>query len=101
MKDKLEHGLKRDEAKQALKKAFESYRERFSKYNPQATWTDDYTAEFSFNAKGLRLEGKVTVEEDVMDVELDVPMVLRVFKGKAMDVIRDEIDKWKERVDEK
>lgn len=97
MRDKFEHGLPKDKAKQATQKAFDAYKERFSKYNPTAEWVSDDEAEVSFSAKGMTLDGRLRLTDEVIEMEMDVPFLLKPFKNKALDVIEDEINKWVEK----
>lgn len=94
MKHSVKHDLGRELAKKATLKAFDAYRERFAKYNPSAEWVDDNRANIRFSAKGISLKGSVEVNDSSIDMDLDVPLLLRPFKGHAMGVIEDEIRKW-------
>lgn len=94
MKHTIEHPLDIDMAKKVANKAFEAYAERFDKYNPTVDWTSDYTAEFGFEAKGVKIGGDLELREKAIDVEMDVPFIFKPFRKKAMDVVEGEIDKW-------
>jgi hypothetical protein len=97
MKHTIEHSLPLDLAKKATEKAFESYAERFAKYNPTAEWTGDYTANVGFEAKGVKLGGAIALREGAVELEMDVPFLFKPFRSKAVDVIDDEIQKWLDR----
>lgn len=94
MKHVVTHNLGQEKAKQVAQAAFNSYRERYSQYNPNANWVDDRRAEITFNVKGLKLEGTMQVNPNDIEMELDVPFLLKPFKGKALSVIEEEIKKW-------
>ena len=94
MKHVVPHGLGKDKATEVAKAAFNSYRERFEKYQPKANWVRDDKAEISFSVKGISLNGSMQVNDNDIEMDLDVPFVLRPFKGKAMGVIEEEIKKW-------
>ncbi|MBX3126575.1 MAG: polyhydroxyalkanoic acid system family protein [Polyangiaceae bacterium] len=94
MKHTVTHGLGKDKAKEVAQKAFASYQERYEKYHPKANWVRDDKAEISFSVKGMSLKGSLEVDERDIAMELDVPFVLRPFKGKALGVIEEEIQKW-------
>lgn len=94
MKHAIKHDLDRETARKALRKAFDSYRERFAKYNPTAEWQSEDKANIGFTAKGITLEGAVEVAEDSVLLELDVPFFLKPFKGKALGIIEEEINNW-------
>ena len=97
MKHSVKHDLGRDKAKEVAIAAYDSYRQRFEKYNPQATWKSDYSAEISFTAKGINLTGSMDVNEKDIAMDLDVPFLLRPFKNTALGVIEEEIKRWIEK----
>ena len=94
MQHSVEHGLGRDEAKKVAEAAIASYTERFAQYSPTCRWTSDYAAEIGFNVKGVSLNGGIEVGEREIGMTLDVPFLLRPFKGKALGVIEEEIRRW-------
>jgi hypothetical protein len=94
MKHTIKHPLSRDLAKRATEKAFEAYGERFSKYNPTATWSGDYSAQVGFEAKGVKLGGTIDIREGGIDLEMNVPFVFKPFRKKAVDIIESEIRNW-------
>ncbi len=93
MKHVVPHDLGQEKAKQVAEAAFESYRQRFARYNPTAKWNDQH-ADISFSVKGFSLKGSLDVNPKNIEMELDVPFVLKPFKGKALGVIEEEINKW-------
>jgi hypothetical protein len=94
MKHVVPHGLGQDKAKQVALAAIDSYSNRFAKYNPSARWLDDRRAEISFNVKGMSLSGMLEVNPSDIKMDLDVPFLLRPFKGTALGVIEEEVQKW-------
>jgi hypothetical protein len=94
MKHSVPHDLGRDKAKTVAEAAFSSYKEKFAKYSPQSNWVNDRRATISFSVKGVTLNGSMEVTDHSIDMELDVPFLLRPFKGKALGVIEKEIQAW-------
>lgn len=94
MKHSVAHALTHDLAKKVAKKALESYQERFAEYEPRLLWQGDSNAEVSFAVKGMNLKGSFEVLADRIDIDMDVPMLLRPFRQKAIDVVEREINKW-------
>jgi hypothetical protein len=94
MKHAVHHDLSQELARKAADKAWQSYSERFAKYQPRAEWTSDSHADISFKAKGIALKGALDLEPGQIVLDLDVPFVLRVFRKQAVDVIDREIQKW-------
>jgi len=94
MKHSVPHDLGREKAKTVAERALESYAKRFAAYNPSVSWTGDHQASIGFKAKGVSLSGSLSVEERSIDMDLEVPFLLRPFKGKALGVIEEEIRKW-------
>lgn len=94
MKHTVSHDLGQDKAKRVAQAAFDAYTARFSEYKPKANWVNDKRAEISFTVKGVTLNGSMDVGPRTIEMDLDVPFLLRPFKGKAMGVIEEEINKW-------
>lgn len=90
----IEHDLDTPTAKKVADKAFESYRQRFADYRPTLRWVNDHKAEIGFNAKGVTLAGTMELEEQHIDVDLDVPFLLRPFKNMAIEAIDREVRLW-------
>ena len=44
--------------------------------------------------KGVSLKGSLEVNEKDIALDLDVPFLLRPFKGQALQVIEEEIRSW-------
>lgn len=94
MKHRVPHDLDQAHAKQVAIKAWESYSQRFSQYDPEARWVTEDRAEIKFRVKGLSLTGEIEVEPEAIALELEVPFVLRPFKSKAISIIEGEIASW-------
>ena len=94
MKHAVLHDLGQDEARKVAEAAFNSYKARFAEYNPTVTWSNQRHADISFKVKGVKLKGGVEIKDSSYDLELNVPFLLRPFKGKALGVIEEEIKKW-------
>ena len=94
MKHSVPHDLGKEAAKKAAIAAFDAYKARYAQYNPTANWTSDDHADISFTAKGITLKGVLEVQPNSIDMDLDVPFLLRPFKAKAMNAIDGEIVNW-------
>jgi hypothetical protein len=94
MKHAIEHDLDTPMAKKVADKAFESYKQRFADYHPTMRWVSERRAEIGFNAKGVKLAGTMDIEERRIDVDLDVPFLLRPFKNLALEAIDREVRLW-------
>ena len=94
MKHAVPHDLGIEKARTVADAAFDSYKKKLSQYNPSSNWVTDRRAEISFSVKGLTLNGSVELQERSIDMELDVPFLLRPFRGKALSVIEKHIRKW-------
>lgn len=94
MKHAVPHDLGKEQAKKVAEAAFDSYKARFAEYNPTVSWSGERRANISFKVKGITLNGGVDITDKSFDLDLDVPFLLRPFKGKALGVIEEEIRKW-------
>jgi hypothetical protein len=100
MKHQVAHELDIPTAKKVTEKAMESYAERFAQYNPTATWTNETHADIQFSVKGFDLKGSIDLQPKAILLDLDVPLALRLFKKKAIDVIEQEIQPWLDKADQ-
>ena len=100
MKHSVPHSLGKEKARKVAAAAFDSYKARFAEYNPTTKWLNDDKAEISFSVKGMTLKGGVEVKDKSIDMDLEVPFMLKPFQGKAVSVIEGEIKKWIGKADE-
>lgn len=94
MKHTVAHDLGREQAKRVAEAAWNSYSARFAKYSPTCQWESENKANIGFNVKGVTLNGALEVNEKDIALDLDVPFLLRPFKGQALKVIEEEIRTW-------
>jgi hypothetical protein len=94
MKHSIPHPLGAERARHVAEQAFTSYAERFAEYRPTLRWRDAQHAETSFTVKGVTLTGSIEVGAREIVLDLDVPLLLRPFKSKAIEVIEREIRTW-------
>lgn len=94
MKHEIAHDLGQAKAREITNKALEAYRARFAEYDPKLQWKTDSTAEIGCTVKGMKIGGSVEVGERAIVLDIDVPFLLRPFKGMATEVIEGEIKKW-------
>lgn len=94
MKHVVNHDIGQERAKAAAEAAFAAYAKKFEKYSPKVNWTSANAAQISFQVKGFQLSGSLEVLERSIEMDLDVPFLLRPFKGQALSVIEGEINKW-------
>ncbi|HEY3233464.1 MAG TPA: polyhydroxyalkanoic acid system family protein [Polyangiaceae bacterium] len=94
MRHAVPHDLGKEKAKKATEAAFAAYTARFAEYNPQSKWVSDERADISFKVKGFTLKGSMMVLPKSIEMELNVPLLLRPFKKVALSVIEKEIRKW-------
>lgn len=94
MQHAIKHGLTHDQAKAAARHAVDAYSQKLAKYSPQVAWQGDTKATIAFTAKGVRIEGSMSVEPDRFVVDVDIPLLLRPFKSKAVNVVESEAQTW-------
>jgi len=90
----IQHDLEPAQAQRVAKQALQSYSDRFAKYYPEIACRSDTQADVAFTVKGMRLAGGLKIEPDRFRLSLDVPFVLRPFKGRAFGVIEREVQAW-------
>ncbi len=94
MKHSVPHDLPIPLAKKAADAALKSYSERFAEYDPQIAWINEQLAEVTFRVKGLSMKGSFEIRDSAVDMDMEVPLLLRPFKSKALEVIEEQITKW-------
>jgi hypothetical protein len=94
MKHVVNHDLGQARAKEVAQSALSSYQEKFAKYSPEVRWQTDNKATIAFKIKGMTLSGALEVLEKTIEMDLDVPFMLRPFKNQALGVIEGEIQDW-------
>lgn len=97
VKHEITHDLDLETAKKVARKAVESYEARFKDYGFETRWKDDTYVELEFNVKGKRLDGSLKVEPSKLVFQMDVPLLFRVFTGKATEIIERETRSWIDR----
>jgi hypothetical protein len=93
----IQHDLDFDLAKLAAEHAAESYAKRFAEYDYKATWVSSARVELGFTVVGKRLTGAMTVKPKKLELELEVPLMFRPFRGKALEIIEREARVWLEK----
>ena len=87
----IPHNLPRQEALTRIQGLLEQLRKEqagtISDVNE--TWNSN-EGEFSFSAKGFDLSGKISVEENQVNINSRLPFALSFFKSKISEVIREK-----------
>jgi hypothetical protein len=94
MEHAIKHGLSHDQAKAAAKSAADAYAQKLAKYSPTLAWQGDSKLSVAFTAKGISLQGQLSIEPDRYVISMDVPFLLRPFKSMAMPLIEKEAQTW-------
>jgi hypothetical protein len=96
MKHTIPHGLAPHMALKAAHHAFDAYVARFAAHSPSVSWSGNQ-ADIRFVANGVTLTGRLGVMPSAFELELTVPMLFRMFEGKAVKVIEEEVRAWVEK----
>lgn len=94
MKHAVEHDLDAPTCRKVTRLALDAYAARYQKYNPQVRWNGEDAAVVAFTVKGMHLEGRIELRSGRVEMDLDVPLLLRPFKSEALRVIDREIRSW-------
>jgi hypothetical protein len=97
MKHEMTHDLSTELARKVTERAFESYRQKYADFAPSLTWVSENAARASFFARGVELRGTVELAPGTISFDLDVPIMLRMFQGKAVAILGRELTLWLER----
>ncbi|WP_437962546.1 polyhydroxyalkanoic acid system family protein (plasmid) [Sorangium sp. So ce119] len=94
MKHTVHHDLNDDEAKTAVLRALARYRDRYAEYSPSMLWSDDRSADLGFSFKGYKVTGRLELRPSAVDLDVDVPLALRMFKRMAIAAIDEEVRRY-------
>lgn len=94
MKHSVPHDLGQERAKKVAESALAAYSKKYANYHPVVSWTGPNRADISFKVKGMALSGSLEVLDRSIDMDIDVPFLLRPFKSQALSVIEGEINEW-------
>ncbi|MBK8014358.1 MAG: polyhydroxyalkanoic acid system family protein [Deltaproteobacteria bacterium] len=94
MRHAVRHDLPPDLAKLTVERAMESYTARLAKYQPTIRWVSERELRVHFSVSGVSLEGTVVLEPSEILIKIDVPLMLRIFRDRAIRVVEEEIQTW-------
>ena len=97
MKHRIHHGLELGLAKKAIGKAMEAYSARFAEYNPSFSWETESRGRLAFRAKAVSVAGEIEILGEEVTVDLEVPLILRIFRNRAVQIIDREVRAWCEK----
>ena len=88
------HTLGQEEAISRLKTFVDKVAERFQDQvkDMEGTWNDNQL-DFSFSTYGFKIAGVVTVEDDVVRLEGQLPFAAVAFRGKIEQSIHSELER--------
>ncbi|MEN6451269.1 MAG: polyhydroxyalkanoic acid system family protein [Thermoguttaceae bacterium] len=86
------HSLTPDEAVQRLKQKFAEAKAEYGSRvnNLRDEWTD-HTFDFSAEAVGMKVSGRIAVEPRNLRLEMSLPLAAMLFKRTIEDRIRQEV----------
>lgn len=94
MKHVVRHELDGEAARRVAVHAAEAYRVRYARYSPRIEWVTPTQCRIDFRVRGVPVKGELSLVPGAIEMKLDVPLVLRPFRGKAISVIESEIRRW-------
>jgi hypothetical protein len=88
------HQLGRQTAVERLHTRLEKLKERHGEKikNLRETWSDN-VLDFGFSTFGFTIQGKVTVEDDTVNLDGQIPFAAMMFKGKIEQELRQQMTK--------
>ena len=86
------HSLGQNEATERLKKFLDQVREQYKEFvtDLQGEWADN-VLNFSLNTYGFKIDGGITVEDDVVRLSGSLPFAALAFRGKIEQSITSEL----------
>ena len=90
----IKHSLSDEDARAAAEDAFKHYGERYAHYHPTVIWESERRARLGFDVKGMHMSGLVELVPGAVEIDLDVPLALRMFKGMAVKIVEGEMRRF-------
>ncbi len=84
----IPHALGREEATRRIKEQIPKVRDHVTGLDEQ--W-EDHTLSFHFEAMGFKVGGTLAVEDTAAKVDLDLPLVAMMVKGKIEEGVRQQL----------
>ena len=94
MKHAIKHPLSPDRAKKMLDRLFGVYGEHYKEYDLETSWSDEKTAQIGMKVKGREITGQVKVCDDCYEVDIELPAIVRMFKGRIRKELDDTVAEW-------
>ena len=88
------HSLGKEGCMERMKGFLDQVEERFKGQIGEidGSW-DDNVLSYKFVSYGIKIEGKMRVEEEQVKMEGEIPFAAMMFKGKIVDSIRGALEK--------
>ena len=93
MRHRIERSCGPARTRRILDEAFAAYAERYARYRPHLKWYDDSRAAFGFRVRGLKVTGTLSLLADAIDLEVQVPWMLRPLHDLARRTIDAEAER--------
>ncbi|MBX3238806.1 MAG: polyhydroxyalkanoic acid system family protein [Chitinophagaceae bacterium] len=94
MKIEIPHDHSRDEARNKIKNLLADLKEKYAGQvkDVDETWTD-YRNDFALAMGPLSTKGYISVEDKLVEIELEIPLFASMFKGQIKSLIEEEAKK--------
>ena len=88
------HSLGQDAAKARMDSFLETMEKKYKDQisDMDGSWSDNIL-NFSFNTFGIKIDGKMTVAEDNVQMDGELPFAAMMFKGKIASGIQEALEK--------
>ncbi len=90
----VRHALGRDEAQRRLASFLDTVREKYEDQisDISGQW-EGHLLDFALTTFGIKVSGKIAVEEDVVRMDGELPFAAMMFKGKIVSGFQDALQK--------
>lgn len=94
MRHSIRHDVEPEALREAVRRFAEVYCERFAEYNATHEWLGEDKVEVRFKVKGIKLSGTLHLLPREVGIDMDVPFAFKLFKGRAIKAIEEEVQPW-------
>lgn len=94
MKVEINHNLPQDKALYCAEKIFKDLSEKYEdEFSDLVQNTENNKVSFAFKARGMKISGSITVNENDVAIESRLPFAAKLFQGLIEDKIKENADK--------
>ena len=94
IKHSFPHPFHIKKAHQVADEAFAFYQRHFPNYQMTLVWESEQKANVQILIKGVSISGFIVLDPNMVHLQLEVPLMFRIFQKQALAKIDSEMKRW-------